>query len=304
MVTMTFCGPNWLQQRLQLVLQLRISGGAIGRLQAARHDQIQGALSILRGFGADRLLRVSHAVQNHGVDVRGVAAHVQFRDARAVGAAVQIDLLEAQGRAHVVQIAHRDAGGIEAHLRPKLGEAVDRRLAQRRQRIRRLLPVLGIVARLLIGISRAALIQQHDGMIAVDAREGAAERHVHLHGALSRAAGQQKQRRRGAAPVRAPARRPLSGRSIRPCGCSRSIGTRKVPQRAAIEVKCSGCSSRHSIVGSIAASSAASGPRPPRAHAQAHPYERPEQLPHATSHCSDCMGFATHACSQLDRFAT
>src|SRR5580704_1643399 len=52
-------------------------------------------------------------------------------------------------------------------------------------------------------------------------------------------------------------------KSIDPAlGCSRSIGTRKVPQRAATEVKYSGCSSRHSLVGRIAESSAAAG----RAH--------------------------------------
>ena len=109
------------QQPVQLLLKLRIGGGAIGRFLAARHDEIQGALAVERRFGADRLFRIGHAVQDHRARARRVAPHVELRHSRAVRAAVQIDLWIPQGLAHLVQIANRHAGGVEAHALPELG---------------------------------------------------------------------------------------------------------------------------------------------------------------------------------------
>ena len=120
-------------------------------------------------------------------------------------------------------------------------------------------------------------------MIAVDAREGAVERHVHLHGALSRAAGQQKQGGRRAAPVQ--------GRHNGQLQVDRSlVGVFAVERHAqGSAARGNGGQMQRMFEPAFDRRQNAdifggSGPRPPRARAHANPYERPERLPHATSH--------------------
>ncbi len=131
----------------------------------------------------------------------GIAAHVQLRHARTVRGAIQIDLRIAQSAAHLVEILNRNAAGVIAHAIAELLQTGERRLAQCRHRLTGLLPVVRVVAGERGGASRAALIHQHDVVIAVDSSECARMARVQVRGGLAGTARQQEQRRRRRAAV-------------------------------------------------------------------------------------------------------
>ena len=143
--------------------------------------------------GSDRLLRIGHAVQHDGMGLARVTPHVELRDARAVGRAVEIDRGVAERDAHPIQIPDRDARGVEAHAIAIFVR--DRRVARRSSGIDSSVssPVLRIAADQGLGPARAALVDQHDVVIAIGAREGARVAGIEIRGRLPRPPREQKQ---------------------------------------------------------------------------------------------------------------
>ena len=129
-----------------------------------------------------------------------MAPHVQLRHPGAVGRPVQIDGREAEGRAHLLEIADGDAGGVVPDPVALLRETGAGRLEQPGQVIRPGLPVVGKRAVERRGAAGAPLIDQHDGVVAVDAGECRRVARVQIGRGLSRTAREEEQRRgRGAA---------------------------------------------------------------------------------------------------------
>ena len=155
--------------------------------------------SVERSSRADRLLGVRDAVEDHGLHGIGVAPQVQLRHSRAVGGAVEIDLLITERDARPLEVLHGDARGVVAYALAVAREAIEGRLLHGRQLVARLAPVLRIIAKERFGQAGAALIDEHDVVVAIDARKGAGVAHVQIARRLARAARQQEQRR-GARP--------------------------------------------------------------------------------------------------------
>ena len=138
--------------------------------------------------GTDRLLGVGDAVEDHGLHQGGVVAQVQLRHARPVGGAVELDLRIAERLANPLQVERGDTRGVIAHALAVVGEAVERRAPEGGQLVACLLPVFRVVAEQRLGLSGAALIEQDDVVIAIDARERAGVAHVKIARRLAGAA--------------------------------------------------------------------------------------------------------------------
>ena len=184
-------------------LKIGIGGRAIGRGAGSAPRSSCKACSPSNGVsGSDRLLRIGHAIQYDRVSRLGIAPHVELRHARAVGGGVKIDLLDSRAPGAPVRDRRPPRCWCSsARDRPNLFKTGERRLAQLRHLLADFLPVIRVAAGERRRSARAALIDQHDVVIAVDPGERARVAHVQVRGRLARAAREQKQRRRRGAAV-------------------------------------------------------------------------------------------------------
>ena len=245
-----FLRPELPPQAVQLAPQFGIGRGAVLRFQAARHDEVQGALAIERRRRADGLFRER-------------SRHPRSRRApMSESAACRAAPPACRRTRHTDRSARSPAPRARPPGPPPprwwCRSAPGRRtlagrpvsLAQRRHEVGGLLPVIRIFASQRRGPARAALVHQHDVVVAIDPREGG--------GVASSTCpprpvpGPPASRNSGAAALR----RLSAGTTATlksmpsPPGWARSRGTLSAPQRAAIEASCRGCSSRHSCSGS------------------------------------------------------
>src|SRR4029077_14857015 len=102
----------------------------VGR--AAREDLLERALSLARYVGAESELWRHDAVEHDRARVRGEAAQIVLRDARAVRHPVDVPPLDPERRAHAVEVLHRDGGRVEARIVLELAEAARDVLAELR----------------------------------------------------------------------------------------------------------------------------------------------------------------------------
>ncbi len=93
----------------------------VGR--AAREHAVERALRLDRDVRHQRERRRHDAVQHDRARVLREAARIVLRDARAVGAAEDVDLRVAERRAHGVEVAHRDARRVELRAAGKRRQA-------------------------------------------------------------------------------------------------------------------------------------------------------------------------------------
>ena len=128
-------------------------------------------------------------------------AHVELRHARAVRGAIQVDLAVPERLAHALEIEHRHARGVEAHALAVLRQALAGRLPDDGQLLAASLPVVGVAAEQRRGFAGAALVHEHDVVIAVDARERARKTHVQIRGSLAGSSSEQEQGRGGGAAI-------------------------------------------------------------------------------------------------------
>src|SRR2546430_8860218 len=107
----------------------------------------------------------------------------------------QVDARDTQGRAHALQVLHGETGGVVPNLgaRTQAGEAAarvggDLGLARAVQPLRVRLAIEAVRC------SGAALVDEDDVALAVNAREGARHGGIERAGRRSRAAGQDEER--------------------------------------------------------------------------------------------------------------
>ena len=124
-----------------------------------------------------------------------------LRDARAVRHAVDVPLLDAERRAHALEILHGHRRRIEARVVVELARrsaSTTRSSSSARGRIER--QVVGHLAGEALGrAARAALIDEDEVAVAARRLERAAQLQVEVDRALAGAAGDQEQRDRAAA---------------------------------------------------------------------------------------------------------
>ena len=128
-------------------------------------------------------------------DAIAVLAHVDERGARAVGAAVDVDLVVAEERADIVEIVHRDRRRVERQVGVVLRlaglEAIERLLVGLHERLQRIVVVVAVER---IRLAGAALIDEDDVAIVLHAAEDLADHLGQLGGALAGSAGEEEQR--------------------------------------------------------------------------------------------------------------
>ena len=112
-----------LHQRAQAVLQIGVLGIAGRGLCAIGGQQVERTLHIARKEHRQPHVGRRDAVEDRGADAIAVLAQVDQSGAGAVGAAVNVDLVVAEERAHVVEVVHRDRGRVKTKVGVVAGEA-------------------------------------------------------------------------------------------------------------------------------------------------------------------------------------
>src|SRR5262249_16697273 len=129
---------------------------------------------IARKTQRHELVRRRDAVQHYRTNVLRVTSQINERGARSVRTAHEIDLVIRERGAHVVEIVHRDVGGVERQVgfgfevRATFADGVDRE-----ERTEKTLRVFGIEELAIQGVrlSGAALIHKNEIAMFADGGE-------------------------------------------------------------------------------------------------------------------------------------
>ena len=167
-------------QRLEAARELREGPRAGGVGAAAGEGEVERALRRERRVREEARVGRQHAVEHDGGDARRVAAHVVLRDPCAVGDAVQADALEAERGAHRVEVLDRDARRVELRPAGEAAAAGRRQIARARRRRRRDVEVRRQLAREPVRAAGAALVDEHDVVVALHRREVSGVREVEV----------------------------------------------------------------------------------------------------------------------------
>ena len=182
--------------RRELGRQIRERPPAGGVRRALVEEQAEGALGVPRIVERHLHVGGDDAAQDGAAHVARIAAHVDQGGAGAVGAAVEVDALVAEGGADVVQVVHRDRRRVERGI----GGEPPQALSQRRHRQHVVHVALRVVVaarqRAVEGIraAGAALVDQHDVAVGEHPGEDAGERLGGGDRRLAGAADQDEQR--------------------------------------------------------------------------------------------------------------
>ena len=168
---------------------------ALGIGRAAGEDLLERALRLASDVGPERERRRHDAVEHDRAYALRVLPQVVLRDARAVRHAVDVPSLDAERRAHVLEVANGDRGRVEARVVLELrGAGVDdaRELLGARGIERQVLR--NVAGEALGGPAGAALVDEDQLSVAARRLERAAHLQVEVHGALPGTARDQEQR--------------------------------------------------------------------------------------------------------------
>ena len=175
--------------------QFREAPIAGGFRPAALEYAIECALRFDRDLRHQRDRRRHDRVQHDRARALGITPGVVLRDARAVGTADQVDPLVAEGGAHGLEVADRDAGRVELRAAAQPRQAVARDPAQLDGR--EFAGLDGVVRHVAVEPVRAAgaaLVHQHEIALAPDAGIGTERRRIAFDRALARPAREQEDR--------------------------------------------------------------------------------------------------------------
>jgi len=110
---------DWAFERVAFALKLTPTGGG-----AAIEDQIERLLGAGEGTGIEIGLERHGGIEHGAADCAGEVAHDRQREPRAIGNAVEVDLLAAEGEAQVVDIGGVLAAGIGGEVDTRGAEPV------------------------------------------------------------------------------------------------------------------------------------------------------------------------------------